>query len=293
MDTPDTLPNLPVVIQPSIGNPYNGYKNPHQWSFTPLSVGGVWLSLTVGQQLKKEILSHIWVFPKIGVPQNGWFIMENPIKNGMIWGEFSAIHIHIQPSHHPPHVPIKLEELCIEIGIQVSRADKWSRPYRVSCVPYQWLFLVPLIGGRYHIIPQLAVYTTYIPLTVYIANWVIIWYLPPIKGTRKLHWPWVPGRWPLNFVPTCTSYIWMNIGGRFTHISPVIFGGAIPSLKLTYPPEQSSFHLCQEISSLLLTTSRFTVSMSVLLVFGEGKWDSKRFGNKLKALQGGPPTSYK
>ena len=21
----------------------------------------------------------IWVFPKIGVPQNGWFIMENPI----------------------------------------------------------------------------------------------------------------------------------------------------------------------------------------------------------------------
>ena len=22
----------------------------------------------------------IWVFPKIGVPQNEWFIMENPIK---------------------------------------------------------------------------------------------------------------------------------------------------------------------------------------------------------------------
>ena len=22
----------------------------------------------------------------------------------------------------------------------------------------------------------------------HIANWVIIWYLPPIKGTRKLHW---------------------------------------------------------------------------------------------------------
>ena len=25
-------------------------------------------------------LGSIWVFPKIGVPQNGWFIMENPIK---------------------------------------------------------------------------------------------------------------------------------------------------------------------------------------------------------------------
>ena len=24
--------------------------------------------------------SYIWVFPKIGVPQNGWFMMENPIK---------------------------------------------------------------------------------------------------------------------------------------------------------------------------------------------------------------------
>jgi len=25
-------------------------------------------------------LKRIWVFPKIVVPQNGWFIMENPIK---------------------------------------------------------------------------------------------------------------------------------------------------------------------------------------------------------------------
>ncbi len=22
----------------------------------------------------------MWVFPKIGVPQKGWFLMENPIK---------------------------------------------------------------------------------------------------------------------------------------------------------------------------------------------------------------------
>ena len=29
---------------------------------------------------------------------------------------------------------------------------------------YQWSFLVPLLGGRQHIIPQLAVYTIYIPL---------------------------------------------------------------------------------------------------------------------------------
>jgi len=26
------------------------------------------------------IINPIWVFPKIGVPQNGWFIMEKPIE---------------------------------------------------------------------------------------------------------------------------------------------------------------------------------------------------------------------
>jgi len=26
------------------------------------------------------LLIFTWVFPKIGVPQNGWFITENPIK---------------------------------------------------------------------------------------------------------------------------------------------------------------------------------------------------------------------
>ena len=35
---------------------------------------------------------------------------------------------------------------------------------------FQWLFLVPVKGGRWHIIPQLAVHTTYIPLIV-LAFW--------------------------------------------------------------------------------------------------------------------------
>ena len=38
------------------------------------------------------------------------------------------------------------------------------RQLKASCS--QWLFLVPLKGGRDYIIPQLAVYTTYVPLIV-------------------------------------------------------------------------------------------------------------------------------
>ena len=32
------------------------------------------------KKLKSLFNPQIWVFPKIRVPQNGWFIMENPIK---------------------------------------------------------------------------------------------------------------------------------------------------------------------------------------------------------------------
>ena len=47
--------------------------------------------------------------------------------------------------------------------------------------------MVPLKGGRWHIIPQLAVYTTYIPLIV-LAFWGVICYLPPFRGARNNHW---------------------------------------------------------------------------------------------------------
>ena len=51
-------------------------------------------------------------------------------------------------------------------------AGNWTRIesmyflLKIGDIPssYQWLFLAFLKGGRWHIIPQLAVYTTYIPL---------------------------------------------------------------------------------------------------------------------------------
>ena len=33
-----------------------------------------------GSKSLQTMLLQSWMFPKIGVPQNGWFIMENPIK---------------------------------------------------------------------------------------------------------------------------------------------------------------------------------------------------------------------
>ena len=51
----------------------------------------------------------------------------------------------------------------------------------------QWSFLVPLIGGRWYISPQLAVYTTYIPL-IYCLLGDYISPIPPIKGTRNSCW---------------------------------------------------------------------------------------------------------
>ena len=34
----------------------------------------------ITKMLYFELSMPNWVFPKIGIPQSGWFIMENPIK---------------------------------------------------------------------------------------------------------------------------------------------------------------------------------------------------------------------
>ena len=49
-----------------------------------------------------------WVFPKIGVSQNGWFIIENPIKMDELVGFpicFGNIHISWLVNLPPPNVP--------------------------------------------------------------------------------------------------------------------------------------------------------------------------------------------
>ena len=50
-------------------------------SMDPFSVVNFFMTwLRIGSLPLGERGGTKWVFPKIGVPQNGWFIMENPIK---------------------------------------------------------------------------------------------------------------------------------------------------------------------------------------------------------------------
>ena len=40
-----------------------------------------WLRIDFGSQMSKKKCIYIYgCFQKIGIPQNGWFVMENPIK---------------------------------------------------------------------------------------------------------------------------------------------------------------------------------------------------------------------
>ena len=48
---------------------------------------------------RKYIYLHLptWVFPKIGVPQNGWLIMKNPIRMDDLGGTTIFGNIYIFP----------------------------------------------------------------------------------------------------------------------------------------------------------------------------------------------------
>ena len=81
---------------------------------------------------------------------------------------------------------------------------------------------------RYHIISQLAVYTTYIPLT-YCQLGDYLSPIPPIKGTRKLHWI-IPKKSSLRLRP----FFFSNWEGfPWPRIS---FINSEPQIRLDFPP---------------------------------------------------------
>ncbi len=50
------------------------------WNFTGTYQSRSVSNLSLSVDCAGDRIEVIWVFPKIGVPQNGWFIMEKPIK---------------------------------------------------------------------------------------------------------------------------------------------------------------------------------------------------------------------
>ena len=72
----------------------------------------------------------IWMFPKIGVPQNGWFIWKTLLK-WMIWGyhhfrkpPYIYIYIYISPVFFPGGRFLKSKHLAKRPGVHPSMTDE-------------------------------------------------------------------------------------------------------------------------------------------------------------------------
>ena len=108
--------------------------------------------------------------------------------SGTVWKLSTSMIWHIQwaPSQYLPLI----HHWCVYSYLESSKKDipgpsiSWvflghaqievHEWYRSCVTPFQWIFQVPLKGGRWHIIPQLAVYTTYIPLIYCLLGGYII-----------------------------------------------------------------------------------------------------------------------
>ena len=88
------------------------------------------------------------------LPTGGLYVTYHPLKEPE-----KSIEMMVQKSHPKPRHRIGP---FFQGNRPLLGPIRGSLGYMLNI--YQWLFLVPLKGGRWHIIPQLAVYTTYIPL---------------------------------------------------------------------------------------------------------------------------------
>ena len=106
----------------------------------------------------------IWIFTYTW-PKS---MVYNLVSMLNFWGVFACLvpYHPPQPAHGSPPVtrPASINGVSAAMLSSPTRLVLWRRFFGLKNPSYQWSFRVPLIGGRYHIITQLAVHTTYIQL---------------------------------------------------------------------------------------------------------------------------------
>ena len=188
--------NISLVFSPrKLGKGFPIWRIIFQWGCShQLGISWVWKKKWWESDLRHEsmftLLDHflyvstnIWVFPKLGVPQNGWFIMENPNLGVPLFTET------------PIYYNAVVQSQCHKISIYI------------YMIPYTLTILTLSIGDRlciYYIIYHPFIFQTIDML--YISPWWGHW----SAAAHQLLWASHAGLDLGTYSGACQSETWLK-----------------------------------------------------------------------------------